>query len=111
MLNSKTLYLFGLLWSLGLLQARADMSLNNYSDPAYPDRCVIDDGKSVILLKAGEAFRLINLPCVTIFCIGNGWGSLFTCEETAPPKDCYFSHYLKWDAHYPDCCKRKVVCY
>ncbi|KAH8328094.1 hypothetical protein KR067_003956, partial [Drosophila pandora] len=110
MLNTKTLYLFGLLWCMGLLQAGAELSLNNYGDPAYPGRCVIDDGKSVVLLNDGQALRLRNLPCVTIFCMSDGWGSLFTCDEATPPEDCYFSSYVNWDAPWPDCCKRKVVC-
>lgn len=44
----------------------------------YPDRCVVDMGTSVVLLKFGESVKLDSLPCTQIFCIGDGWGMLET---------------------------------
>ncbi|XP_016997740.2 uncharacterized protein [Drosophila takahashii] len=106
----ETFILFGLLWSLVIFQAFADISLNNYADSAYPNRCVIDIGSSLVLLKLGEAFRLMSLPCTTIFCSGDGYGLLFTCDKKVPPDDCRYTEYLNWDDDFPDCCNRKLEC-
>lgn len=48
------------------------------SIPAYPGRCVLDVGSTVVLLGMGQGYRLKNLPCVNIFCIGDGYGMLYT---------------------------------
>ncbi|XP_034667314.1 uncharacterized protein LOC117900892 [Drosophila subobscura] len=93
-----------------MLGVPAELSVNSYEDPAYPGRCVIDIPSSVVLLTAGQAFKLPNLDCTTIFCISDGWGTIFTCEKQEPPDDCRFSEPLNPDAFYPECCKRRVVC-
>ncbi|KAH8393565.1 uncharacterized protein LOC110185734 [Drosophila serrata] len=101
---------FGLICSFFILQAFSDISLNDYGDPAYPGRCVLDLGSTVVLLNFGEIYRLKSLPCTNIFCTGSGYGMLYTCEKKSPPDGCRFTEYLKWDEAYPECCQRKVVC-
>ncbi|KRF98745.1 uncharacterized protein Dwil_GK27779 [Drosophila willistoni] len=91
-------------------QSLADLSVNNYADSAYPGRCVLDVGHSVILLNMAQSYKFDNLPCTQVFCIGDGWGMLNTCDREKPPDDCRYTEILDWDAPYPECCKRRVVC-
>ncbi|KAH8308209.1 hypothetical protein KR059_008421 [Drosophila kikkawai] len=107
---TKHFLLFGLICCLLVSTTLSDISLNNYGDPAYPGRCVIDVGSTVVLLNYGERYRLKSLPCTYIFCSGDGYGLLYTCEKKSPPYGCRFAEYLKWDNVYPECCERKVVC-
>ncbi|XP_017061117.1 uncharacterized protein LOC108101321 [Drosophila ficusphila] len=109
-LTPNTFIVFLLIWSLVFWQAFADFSLNNYGDSAFPDRCVLDIGSSMVLLKTGESFRLKNLPCTTVFCVGDGYGMLSTCDKKEPPEGCLYTDYLNWDDDYPDCCNRNTDC-
>ncbi|EDW39623.1 GL15154 [Drosophila persimilis] len=106
----KLAIIFGLVLAVRIGAISAAMSINSYENPGYPGRCVIDTPSSVVLLESGQAFKLPNIDCATIFCISNGWGSLFTCENKAPPDDCRFSDALDPNALYPECCKRRVIC-
>ncbi|XP_034099786.1 uncharacterized protein LOC117564941 [Drosophila albomicans] len=92
-----------------LCRAQLLNSLNNYGDNTYPDRCVLDMGNTLLMLKLGEMVKLDNLPCTSVFCAGDGWGMLQTCSHDAPPDDCRYSNF-DWDAEYPKCCNRRVIC-
>ncbi|KAH8377150.1 hypothetical protein KR093_003712 [Drosophila rubida] len=92
-----------------LCQAGPLNSLNNYGDSTYPDRCVIDMGNSLVMLKFGDVIKLDNLPCTMVFCAGDGWGMLQTCTHDPPPDECRYSNF-DWDAAYPKCCDRRVIC-
>ncbi|ALC38753.1 CG34178, partial [Drosophila busckii] len=77
---------------------------------AYPGRCVIDMGASLALLRMGESIKLENLPCTMIFCMGEGYGLLRTCDHKPPPDDCQYADYIYWNEEYPKCCKRRISC-
>ncbi|XP_064540486.1 uncharacterized protein LOC135429925 [Drosophila montana] len=93
-----------------LTQTQALNALNYYGDSAYPGRCVVDMSKSIVLLNLGEAVKLDSLPCTQIFCMGDGWGMLQTCNYVPPPTDCRYAAFKHWDAGYPKCCKRHIIC-
>ncbi|KAH8251308.1 hypothetical protein KR032_006654, partial [Drosophila birchii] len=107
----QVLFLFGIICSFLVLPTLSSISINSYLDPDYPGNCVIDVGSTVVLLKFRDKFRLKSLPCTEIFCIGDGYGMLYTCEKKRPPPGCRFAEYTDLDAEYPTCCKRKVVCH
>ncbi|XP_032592263.1 uncharacterized protein LOC116805292 [Drosophila grimshawi] len=91
-------------------QTQALNALNNYGDIAYPGRCVVDMGTSVVLLKFAESVKLESLPCTRIFCMGDGWGMLQTCDYVPPPNDCRYARFKNWDSEFPHCCKRFIRC-
>ncbi|XP_017872693.1 PREDICTED: uncharacterized protein LOC108620299 [Drosophila arizonae] len=99
-----------LIFVQSITQTLALNALNNYGNSVYPDRCVVDMGTSVVLLKFGESVKLDSLPCTQIFCIGDGWGMLETCDFMRPNLGCRYTSFKDWEADYPDCCKRNMVC-
>ncbi|XP_030382901.1 uncharacterized protein LOC115630470 [Scaptodrosophila lebanonensis] len=88
----------------------AAMSMNNYGDNAYPDRCVLDIADQVVLLQVGEMYKFESLPCTSIYCLGDGWGMLQTCDHVKPKSGCRFTEYVDLRAPFPECCKRRVFC-
>ncbi|BFF95454.1 uncharacterized protein DMAD_12854 [Drosophila madeirensis] len=87
-----------------------EVSLNNYAHTAYPGRCVLDMEPSLVTLELGQGINLPNIPCVVLYCIGDGYGALHKCDHSKPPQSCRYGDFQKLDAAFPDCCQRKIIC-
>ncbi|EDW04184.1 GH10126 [Drosophila grimshawi] len=81
-----------------------------YPQCSYPGRCVVDMGTSVVLLKFAESVKLESLPCTRIFCMGDGWGMLQTCNDIFVPPGCKYVARNSPDTDFPKCCERDVIC-
>ncbi|XP_015036352.1 uncharacterized protein [Drosophila pseudoobscura] len=114
MFSLKVLIFFGLLFASKATKSENflnfDFSLNSYVHPAYPGRCVIDMEPALITLELGQSVSLPNLPCVSLLCVGDGYGALYKCNHSSPPESCRYGEFLDLNVDFPECCKRKVVC-
>ncbi|XP_034475309.1 uncharacterized protein LOC117782323 [Drosophila innubila] len=83
------------------------MTKGNFSNPAYPGKCVYN---ADTILNEGQAITL-KLKCEKIFCGPGGWLTLLGCgAKSVSGGGCYIGERKYPDAEYPECCINVVHC-